>query len=132
MWQSKDFCISLYYLLLVCSDDPGLHYCPDPWKGVKEDEKGLYLVMDLFVSSVVYLRSVTCKDVVSTKCVSGAKCLHTTAHQHVCGDSDSDDTISWNEYMLWSQIDLSVHPFSVTYELSYLWQTCLSSLESFF
>lgn len=87
--------------------------------------------MDLFVSSIVYLRSVTCKDVVSTKCVSGAKCLHATAYEHVCGDSDSDDKISWNEYMLWSQIDLSVHSFSVTYELSYLWQTCLSSQESF-
>lgn len=121
-----------YTTFYLCADGPGLHYCPNPWKGVKENEKGLYLVMDMFVSFIIYLRPVTCKDVVSTKCVYEAPCLQATMNEHVHGDSDSNDRISWNEYMLWRQIDLSVHSFSVIYELSYVWKTCLSSLDFFF
>lgn len=71
--------------LFVCSDDPGCDYYPNPWNGVKENEKGLCLVTDMFVS-MMYLRPVTCKDVLSTKCVSEAKCLRATMDENDHGD----------------------------------------------
>lgn len=74
----------------------------------------------MFVSFIIYLRPVTCKDVVSTNCVYEAPCLQATTNEHVHGDSDSNDRISWNEYMLWRKIGLSVHSFPVIYELSFL------------
>lgn len=39
------------------------------------------------------------RNVLSTKCVSEAKCL-ATVDEHGHGDSDSDNKVSWNEYML--------------------------------
>lgn len=66
------------------------------------------------MSSVVCLSPVPWKDRECQLKVSVAKWLSVITDEHGCGDNNGKDKNSWNEHMLWSQIDLGLNLLSFT------------------